>query len=143
MSKPVAHRVLDAQESLFASIGTCSRRLVYDGLPPARDTDTSRAAARTQIKRAPSLRVRLLQIIRINGDEGLTSEEAGNAYASERGLPEGHASSRLAAAARLTELKKGGFIVDSGKRRNTSTGCAAAVWVATGKQGDGSICEEQ
>ncbi len=118
-----------------------ARSLVYDGTPPSRPVDTSIAAAQRQRNRAPTIREIILQHVRDQGDLGVTAEEAGAFLAMTRGLPPETPACRLTAAARLTELKLGGFVRDSGRRRETSGHCKAIVWTATDKAGDGRICE--
>lgn len=117
-------------------------RLVYGGEPPAQRSDTSRAAAARMRSRAPSLRMQILSLVRGKGDEGVTAEEAGSYNAEQKGLPPDTTACRLSAGARLTELRLGGFVADSGRRRKTRAGCSAIVFIATAKIGDGAVCEK-
>ena len=116
-------------------------RLVYGGQVPHARTETSRAAAARMRTRAPSLRMQILALVRGKGDEGVTGEEAGAYYAESKGLAPDTTACRLSAGARMTELRLGGFIADSGRRRKTRAGCSSIVFVATAKEGDGSVCE--
>ncbi|MGE5611207.1 MAG: hypothetical protein ACM359_18300 [Bacillota bacterium] len=125
-----------AQPTLFPELSP----LIYNGAPPCRQVDTSKAAAEKQKDRAPNIRAQILRFVRSQAEWGATAEDAGNYLARIRGLMPDTPCCRLSAAARLTELKLGGFIEDSGRRRKTQSGCAAIVWVATNKQGDGRVC---
>lgn len=127
------------QPTLFSE----SPPLVYNGEPPCRKVDTSQAAAAKQKDRAPNIRAQILRFVRSQAEWGATAEDAGNHLSHLRGLMPDTPCCRLSAAARLTELKLGGFIKDSGRRRRTKSGCAAIVWIATDKQGDGRVCVKE
>ena len=129
------------QQTLF-QIPKPTPRLVYNGLPPRRPTETSRAAAMRMRTRAPSLRMKILAEIRTRGDAGMTAEESGEFVAEDKGQPPDTTACRLSAAARITELKLAGFVADSGRPRLTRAGCSSIVWVPTAKYGDGTICEK-
>lgn len=86
--------------------------------PPARDTDTSRAAASAIAPSAARLRMMVLGAIRAAGPAGLTADEA----ADRLGL------SVLTVRPRVSELGKAGSIVDAGSRRANRSGRKAIVW---------------
>jgi hypothetical protein len=71
------------------------------------------------LPRTGTQRARVLDAIRNAGRDGLTDEEVKDV------LRLGGNSTRP----RRKELEEGGLIVDSDKRRETSTGRAAIVWV--------------
>lgn len=80
--------------------------------------DTSIRAAKTI--RTGSQRHRVLELI-VQGD-GLTADQVQNCIFNGK-----HQS----ISARVSELERDGFIVDSKRRRKTSSGHQAIVWVAT------------
>ncbi len=86
---------------------------------PADPRPTSAAAAAAALPHTATQRRRVLDAIRDAGRDGLTDEEV------EDALHLGGNSARP----RRKELEEGGLIVDSGERRETSTGRAAIVWV--------------
>lgn len=88
-------------------------------MPPARDVDTSRDAARSMAAPARILRDRVLGAIRVAGFAGLTADEAARALGV----------TPLAVRPRCTELREAGLISDSGKRRKNASGRNAAVWI--------------
>lgn len=86
--------------------------------PAARNTDTSRAAARAAVPVAARLRTMVLTAIRNAGPAGLTADEA----AEYLGL------SILTVRPRVSELGKAGSITDTGSRRPNGSGRKAIVW---------------
>ena len=142
MARTGSGNVTAAEPNLFnLPAETKPARLVYNGQVPHARTETSRAAAARMRTRAPSLRMTILAAVRERGDEGMTGEEAGAMYAESKGLPPDTTACRLSAGARMTELRLGGLIADSGRRRKTRAGCSSIVFVATAKEGDGAVCE--
>lgn len=91
-------------------------------IPPAHHNappGTSQIAARRTVSRAPTQRARVHALIRESGADGLTDDE-GEALL---GLcPQSYTPRR-------GELVKCGLVVDSERRRNTGSGCPAAVWI--------------
>lgn len=80
-------------------------------------------AAKRIAKRAPSMRVKILNLLKAakgKNPVGYTSDE----IEIEQGWR------HQTVSARLTELKHDGLIKDSGFRRNTRSGDTATVWVA-------------
>lgn len=76
------------------------------------------AAAAAQFPKSGTDRRRVLDHLAVCGDDGATDEEISMAL-----------SMRLyTAAPRRNELVTEGWVVDSGRRRPTTTGSAAAVW---------------
>src|SRR4051794_33327451 len=115
---PLARTGAAAPASLFDMPATplsarVAPRPPYGGAPPARRTDTSRAAAAQQRAKAPSIRVQILDFVRSRPD-GVTAEEAAAPLAGIRGLPADNTACRHSAGARLTELKLAGQVRDSG-----------------------------
>jgi hypothetical protein len=90
--------------------------------PPARHDApaTSHAAARAIAPRAPSQRDQVLYAIRQAGARGLTDDEGESALGIR---PQSYTPRR-------GELAREGLIVDSGRRRRTSGGREAIVWIA-------------
>jgi hypothetical protein len=92
-----------------------SRPPAHHNAPPG----TSERAAAQIAEHTPTLRERVAAFIVSRGPEGATDEEAGLAL-------------RIRAQTltpRRGELVKAGRVVDSGRRRRTTTGRTAAVWV--------------
>ena len=75
---------------------------------------------------APNIRERVFDFIRESGPNGATDDEGEAALGmkSQSYTP------------RRRELAKSGRVVDSGQRRQTSTGRSAAVWVADDQPSD-------
>lgn len=99
--------------------------LTTGATPPAhkarrRDSDTAKSAAVLAFPRAGLQRRRALNAIAAS-DGGMTSEEV----AAWLGSP------YVSISTRLSELRDGGWIEDSGRRRKTSSRTAAIVWVAS------------
>ncbi len=90
--------------------------LLYGGVPPWRDTETSLAAAVSMLPHVSRLGGRVLAEIRQAG--GLTCAEV------EERLRLAHQT----ASARIRELALQGVIEDSGQRRRTPSGRRAIVW---------------
>lgn len=100
-------------------------------VPPYRKNSpagTSDRAALMIAEHAPTLRQRILELIRARGPAGLTDDEGeaelgiiAQTYTPRRG-----------------ELRRMGLIRDTGERRPTRSGRPAAVWVATGGGTDGT-----
>ena len=83
--------------------------------------DTSRLAAASIRGKAPTVQQQVLEYLVRSGTDGCTDEETAQAL----GL-------RTASqTARRNELCESGLVVDSGRRRLTSAGRSAIVWVAT------------
>ena len=85
-------------------------------------TETSQAAAESMAAQAPHLRVKVLEAIRAAKD-GLTADEV----AAKLDL------SILSVRPRVTELRKGGLIIQSCERRPNASGRSATVWVSRGE----------
>jgi hypothetical protein len=83
--------------------------------------DTERGAAKAVAPRTGTGRFKVLAALVEHG--GMIDEE----IAARTGLR------HYTAAPRRKELVEGGFVVDSGSRRKTTTGTAAIVWTATAK----------
>lgn len=95
---------------------------VQNNKPPAHHNaprGTSHIAAHRVASKAPSLRRQVLEFLIARGTRGATDQEIQEAL----GLPSN------TEIPRRWELVKAGKIVDSGFRRSTRSGCAAAVWV--------------
>ena len=90
-----------------------------DGLPFARGSRTSKAAADSMAPDAGRLRDRVFSLIRKAGEQGATDDEI------ERWLSLTH----QCASARRNELMKSAVIMDSGKTRLTRSKRAATVWI--------------
>jgi hypothetical protein len=92
--------------------------------PSAAGSDTSLAAARSM--RRPSQRYRelVLGYIEARGERGATADEV------QAALRLSHQNG----SARVSELAKHGFIVDSGMRRVTRSGRRAAVYVVPARR---------
>jgi predicted ArsR family transcriptional regulator len=93
---------------------------LFNAPVPARQTDTSKAAAASLDRAAPRLRKLVLQAIRAAGAGGLTADEVAQRLKL----------SPLTARPRVCELNKLGEIRDSGIRRENRSGRTAIVWVA-------------
>lgn len=93
--------------------------------PPHNVAPTSREAARRIKRHAPTQRQRILGCIAEAGAPGRIAEETATIL-------------RLriqSTTARINELRRLGLIVDSGRRRPTSSGRQAIVWVAVAAAG--------
>ncbi len=88
-------------------------------LPFQAHSTTSRQAAKKARRRSKLDRVRVLEYVRSRGPLGATSDEV------QRRLHLAHQTG----SARVAELLKQGFIVESGRRRLTVRGCLADVLV--------------
>ena len=88
-------------------------------LPYCHGSPTSLAAAMSMRAFASQLRWQVLAYIRLRGDAGCTCEE----------VVDGMGRKHQTISPRISELKAGGFLVDSQKTRKTSSGRAATVWV--------------
>lgn len=95
------------------------------GVMPSQPMDTSEAAAWAVLPRTGTQRMTILEWLVARGDQGGTDEETrlalGMRYSS--------------VTTRRDELRKGGWVKDSGARRATTSGESAAVWVVTEKAG--------
>lgn len=89
------------------------------GAPYAIGSDTSLAAAKSIVGRIAEQRTEVYRAIVRAGDDGRTWSE----------LVEQLGCSPTANG-RITELRDGGLIADSGRRRKTATGRGAVVWIA-------------
>jgi predicted HTH transcriptional regulator len=90
----------------------------YPDYPGHRGQDTSKAAAQALAPRLNHLQEKALASIREYG--GLTREQ----------VPEKTEIAAKSIEPRVSELRKKGLIVDSGKRRKNVSGKEAIVWVA-------------
>lgn len=81
--------------------------------------ETQRQAAILSYYKTGSDRLRVLDAIARARDDGLTDFEIEQAFEMKH----------QTASARRNDLRKDGWIIDSGKRRQTDTGREAAVWV--------------
>ncbi len=100
---------MDYQDNLFGP--------VYEEHPPHNGTDTSIAAAKRQISKAAADRARILAFLTFMP---ATDEEIHRSLKMEENT----------VRPRRGELCDAGKVVDSGKRRKTSTGSPAIVWKA-------------
>jgi len=91
------------------------------GAPTAHiaNPETSHEAAESMRQAAPSVRQRIMQVIKDSGLHGATDDE----IEQITGLRH-----QTASAARRS-LSKVGHVVDSGERRKTSSGRNAIVWI--------------
>lgn len=99
-------------------------------VPPYRKNSppgTSDRAARMIAEHAPTLRQRILELIRARGPAGLTDDEG------ETVLGIGCQTY----TPRRNELVRMGMVRDTGERRPTRSGRPAAVWVGTEGGGNG------
>lgn len=87
--------------------------------PYVQGSETSRAAAQHVGNATGAMREAVLRFLADRGDEGATDEEIGSA------LRLGGSTARP----RRVELVAAGCVRDSGKRRPTTSGRAATVWV--------------
>lgn len=90
----------------------------YPDLPGHRGVDTSAAAAEGLTPKLARLQRLTLDAIARTGAAGLTAHE----LADVTGLP------REAAQPRISECRKKGLVVDSGRRRFNASGKRAIVW---------------
>lgn len=94
---------------------------LYGGMPPhVKGSDTSLAAAKSQLPVALSMRSRVLVHVRAARGEGITCDE----------VEERMAGRHQSISARVRELVLMGKIRDSGYRRTTRSGRAARIYVA-------------
>jgi hypothetical protein len=91
-------------------------------LPPHNKVDTSVAAARSMVDLGARLRLEVYSFIADCGWVGATCDEA------EQALNMKHQTT----SARINELANAGYIVNSGRKRATSSGRPAIVWVRAG-----------
>ena len=95
--------------------------LFDEPMPPhQRHSDTSRAAAASVRSSAASIRARVLEYLQRQGPKGATDDEV------QRALNLPGSTQRP----RRVELIRDGMVRDSGRKRPTSTGRAAAVFTA-------------
>lgn len=105
---------MDMQTDLFSG-------LKYPHVPAARNTDTSKAAAKEMVKPAQSIRAKVLNAITARGEYGATSIELSQSLH----IP------YEAVQPRTSELRKQQRIKDSGQRRaSRADEKLAIVWVA-------------
>lgn len=119
---PRAAKVHPNQTPLFAEPGKRVAVLAKLEPPSAAGSETSQAAARSMRRPAPRYREQVLYFIARQGAAGATSDEVQAAL----GLSHQNGS------ARVSELAKYGFVVDSGVRRVTRSGRKAVVYVVPG-----------
>jgi hypothetical protein len=93
------------------------------GLVHEHSTDTERKAAAMVAPRTGTLRARILAQLEVAGDEGRTVYE----------LHEALGELLYSVAPRLTELRDGGWIEDSQRRRVTPSLALAIVWVLSAR----------
>jgi hypothetical protein len=89
--------------------------------PAAASPETERRAAIEVYPRSGTARRRVLDYIAASGDRGATDEEISLALRMRL----------YTAAPRRNELLRDGWVEDSDRRRRTTTGARAAVWVLT------------
>lgn len=89
-------------------------------LPHVPQSQTSKEAARSMERKAPSIRDRVFSYIKAQGRDGSTDDEL------EQALGLRHQT----ASARRRELVKMGLVQDSGQRRPTRSGRSATVWAS-------------
>ena len=133
-------QVIAARDRLWALI---EPPLFGDGLAdPAADRegahrgrDTEQAAALAALPRSGTNRMRALAALALAGVDGLTDHELADATSIYL----------YSVAPRRVELVKGGWVVDSGRRRETPNGSPAVVWVLSpaGRARLGAHREEQ
>jgi len=99
---------------------------LYGGEPPhQKHSDTSTGAAdQLPEERRRTLRARVMAKIAASGDDGATDEEIQIAFEMEGNTER----------PRRRELQLGGLIVDSGRRRLTTSGRQAVVWVTAPRE---------
>lgn len=85
------------------------------------DPETSAAAAYDVLPRTGTQRMRVLEFLVAQGDQGATDDETMTALAMEPS----------SAQTRRNELMKGGWVYDTGQVRPTHTGQDAIVWAVT------------
>ena len=90
----------------------------YPDSPGHKEPSTSRDAARAFAGSAPLLRERVFAAVRSAGARGFTPDEAAAAIGE----------TVLAVRPRMTELKLGGRIVETGERRANASGLTAKAW---------------
>lgn len=104
---------------------TVDRQLDLFGPPAFTNSPVTRAAAGLAIRPdAARLRAKVFEYIKGRGGDGATDAEIQSALdmSGDTERP------------RRRELQQAGFIADSGQVRQTPSGRAAVVWVATAKQ---------
>lgn len=94
---------------------------LFDSLASQRHSDTSRAAAARFASEAPNARRRVFELLD-STPKGLTDEEMQTRLrmSSNTQRP------------RRVELERAGVVRDSGRRKRTRSGAAAAIWITTG-----------
>lgn len=103
-----------------------SQNNLFDELPPhQRHSDTSRQAAGDIKQDAGTLRRQVYKWL-AGQPHGATDEEM------QRGIPMAQNTQRP----RRVELCKSSMVIDSGKKRKTSSGRLAVVWIAVGSSND-------
>jgi hypothetical protein len=90
-------------------------------LPFVKGSETSEAAAKSMKSKAATDREKVFAFLVSMGDHGATDEEL------QESIPMNPSSERP----RRVELVKQGHVGDSGKRRPTTSGRSATVWIAT------------
>jgi len=91
--------------------------------PPRQvQSETSVEAAESITAKAGTLRLEVLEFIQFSGDHGATDEQI------QTCLKMNPSTQRP----RRIELVRGGYVVDSGRTRQTAAGRNATVWVAVG-----------
>lgn len=95
-------------------------------------TRTSRNAAEVAQRGAPSTRVLVLKWIRERGEDGLTIQEGAELLQDLRRRERGDWTVIVTdnqISGRFRDLRDEGEIQDSGRTRETRSGCPAIVWV--------------
>lgn len=88
--------------------------------PYVRHSDTSKSAAEAIEPKVGTLRRKVLDRIRLTGSYGVTDEQGWHALNMDQNTYR----------PRRIELWRAGLVKDSGKRRRTTKGRTAVVWVA-------------
>ena len=111
---------MSKQASLFDAPAPPVKATLEYRAPFAKDSDTSRAAAASVEHGAESLCAVIFAAIKAAGDHGMTCFEVEERFALKH----------QTASARLWDLHtKTTVLMDSGRRRPTSSGRKAVVWI--------------
>jgi len=109
----------ERQPDLFGVKEPDGGYLLYGGIPPFVDCDTSKEAAEKILPKAGSLQRLVLGVVRSRRPLGATCDEVEDVL---KGLHQ-------TISARVRELVQLGFIKDSGRRRTTRSGRKARVYI--------------
>lgn len=94
--------------------------LLRPQVPHAKGRETSKQAAKSIEPKVGTVLFEVLTMIRLAGDDGCTTDE----------IEYGTGMKHQTVSARVWDLHKRGFIQESGRTRQTSSGRPAIVWVA-------------